>query len=180
MAEQKLSSKLFHNHIKLGLGYLFAKDVLCKFVCEDTKEFTKQVLNNQPVVSECHMCRTSNLLECPTRGICNRDVSRCRYHSGLSSAYRICPNGICDQFKRCIESDHRSEPAWRNTDATKWCTSEIEVVKCFMPEKGYDAVALFCDIDFHGIISVLINNQRFQNKLSIQQSQIKKVTNNVN
>ena len=175
MAEEILSSKSFHNHIKLALGYLFTKDLLVEFVQEDTNELIENIRHNTTGVTECHGCGTPNVLECPTSGICNLKSSNCRYHSDTAREHRACPNGICDQLKSTIESIHRDQPTWSNTDARKWCTSAVEVAKCFMPEKGYDAVASFDKIDFHGIISVLINNKRFQNKLCISLTQIKKV-----
>lgn len=174
MALKILSTKLFHNHLKLQLAFQFARDVLEHFVQEDTDEFIESVLHDiyttssVPKGTKCYNCRTPNVLECPTTELCYQKYSKkCLFHNGSCNTYRRCPKGICTNFKDKIKAIHIGQPVWQNTDASKWCRCATEVAKCFMPKKGYEDKTSFKDIDFNGIINVIINNKRCRNKLTI-------------
>ncbi|XP_052819869.1 uncharacterized protein LOC128245683 [Mya arenaria] len=119
-----------------------------------------------PSGAECAHCFTENVLKCSTPKICTR-TENCKFHNGPSKQYVPCPVGICEGVRDEIVRHHRfSGPSWKNTNADKWRTEPWEIGKCFLPPDGYKTVSSIKDSDFNGVISVMINCEDFQNKLS--------------
>ncbi|XP_052769843.1 uncharacterized protein LOC128209714 [Mya arenaria] len=114
----------------------------------------------------CSLCRTDNILPCPTKGLCS-NPRNCKYHNNPSNIYRPCPSNICDDFRDEIIKVHKyARPSWKNSKADQWCTNHWEVAKCFMPPDGYHDVTSYDDTDFNGIINVMINCNEFQASMS--------------
>ncbi|XP_052760057.1 mitogen-activated protein kinase kinase kinase 3-like [Mya arenaria] len=119
-----------------------------------------------PSGAACAHCFTENVLNCPTRGICT-STRNCRFHNCPQKLYAPCPVGICECVRDEIVKHHRfSGPSWKNTNADKWSTIPWEIGKCFLPPDGYKTVSSIKDIDFNGVIAVMMNCEDFRNKLS--------------
>jgi hypothetical protein len=90
------------------------------------------------------ICGTNNT-------ICKRIGQRCR------SKHHSCPKGICEDLRDNIIAAHSyKNPSFKNSDAQKWCDDFFEVMKCYLPLEGYADKSTVDEIDFNGIISVVI------------------------
>lgn len=107
-----------------------------EFVEREIKLVHQQIINKLPAGAICNSCTTQNVVLCPTKDVCTIERSgKCRFHSVLPTS---CPNKICDTIAKEIKSIHNyNTPSWRNTDASRWCTSAWELAKCFLPSDGY-------------------------------------------
>ncbi|XP_052760388.1 uncharacterized protein LOC128203144 [Mya arenaria] len=160
------------NWIKANLALKITKDGLQDFL-EDVLTCVHQDIYSTvrtskglPSRAACAHCFTENVLKCPTRGICT-STRNCRFHNCPQKLYAPCPNGICEGVRDEIVKHHRfSGPSWKNTNADKWSTIPWEIGKCFLPPDGYKTVSSIKDSDFNGVISVMMNCEDFQNKLS--------------
>ncbi|XP_053379599.1 uncharacterized protein LOC128548526 [Mercenaria mercenaria] len=170
----KLTESKYHNWVKAGLAVLFTKEGIQPFVHDEIEQFQRKCLadicnNNKLLVgSTCNSCCTENILVCPTNKICNVRRGNCSFHRNTSMQYNPagCLNNICHNFKTKIEKAHRyNSPSYRNTDATQWCSNPWEVAKCFLPPNGYMDVTSADEMDFNGVISVIMNYKGFQSKV---------------
>ncbi|XP_052771660.1 uncharacterized protein LOC128211200 [Mya arenaria] len=167
-----LKKKAAQNWIKAALALKITKDGLQDFL-EDVLTCVHQDIYSTvrtskglPSRAACAHCFTENVLKCPTRGICT-STRNCRFHNCPQKLYAPCPNGICEGVRDEIVKHHRfSGPSWKNTNADKWSTIPWEIGKCFLPPDGYKTVSSIKDSDFNGVISVMMNCEDFQNKLS--------------
>ncbi|XP_052810402.1 uncharacterized protein LOC128238479 [Mya arenaria] len=151
------------NITKQGLQDLVGDVLTC--VHQDIYN-TVRTSNGLPAGAICAQCFTENVLQCPTRGICT-SLRNCRLHNSPTNKHVSCPNGICGNVHDEIIHHHRfNGPSWKNTNADKWCTSPWEIGKCFLPPDGYKTVSSVNDSDFNGVISVMMNCNDFQNRLS--------------
>jgi hypothetical protein len=170
-----LINRDFQNWLKGSLAVLFAKEGLIDLVGLENIDFQRNLL--QTVYTQigiqhgttCSSCTTANVLSCPTDGFCKG--RRCKAHDSRVPDKRpniACPNGLCSHIRDAIKKEHRfNGPSWKNTDARKWCSDAFELSKCFMPPDGYSDKTSLADTDFNGILAVVINNNRFQRKMSI-------------
>ncbi|XP_052820841.1 uncharacterized protein LOC128246603 [Mya arenaria] len=167
-----LKKKAAQNWIKAALALKITKDGLQDFL-EDVLTCVHQDIYSTvrtskglPSRAACAHCFTENVLKCPTRGICT-STRNCRFHNCPQKLYAPCPNGICEGVRDEIVKHHRfSGPSWKNTNADKWSTIPWEIGKCFLPPDGYKTVSSIKDSDFNGVISIMMNCEDFQNKLS--------------
>ncbi|XP_052762699.1 uncharacterized protein LOC128205233 [Mya arenaria] len=114
----------------------------------------------------CGLCRTSNILPCPTRGLCSHAWKNCTFHDAPHKMYKPCPNRICEYLRYQIYSLHRFEmPSWRNTRAEMWNNNHFEVAKCFMGE-GYHDAASFDDVDLNGVLDLMMNCKEYESYFS--------------
>jgi hypothetical protein len=172
-----LEKKEFHNWLKGAMSVLFAKEGLSEFVLTEITEFHKDLINSVltqngiPPGTLCASCTTANVLSCPTANFCSKG-KRCNKHDKTvpdKMPSIQCRNNLCNGIKDGIRTLHRYiQPSWNNSDATKWCVDAFEVAKCFMPPDGYSGKRSLADTDFNGMISMIINNKRFQNKMTTQ------------
>ncbi|XP_052821010.1 uncharacterized protein LOC128246699 [Mya arenaria] len=167
-----LREEEFQNWIKAALALKITQEGLQIFVEEVLTCVHQDIYSNVrtskglPLGATCAHCFTENVLNCPTRGICT-SKKNCKFHNGPSKQYVPCPNGICEGVRDEIVQHHRfSGPSWKNTNADKWSTIPWEIAKCFFPPDGYKTVSSIKDSDFNGVISVMMNCEDFQNKLS--------------
>ena len=163
------------NWLQASLAVSITKEGIEPFVYNEIKEFQQKCLSDIcytnwiPSGTICTNCCTENVVKCPTNRICNVGRGTCRYHRGVAKQYLPtgCTNKICHNLKNEIQNAHRFHgPSYKNTDATQWCTNAWEVAKCFMPPDGYKDVTTPAETDFNGIISVIINHNDFQSKIS--------------
>ncbi|XP_053378903.1 uncharacterized protein LOC123526359 isoform X2 [Mercenaria mercenaria] len=174
-----IQDKEFVNWLKGALALLFAKQGLDDFVSDEMTQFQKDMLASifqkkaLPAGTVCNSCTTENILACPTQNFCSK--SRCKLHDTGQADKRPnqpCPNGLCQDIRDCIRREHRyNGPSWKNTNARRWSNDAFEIAKCYMPPDGYSGVTSLADTDFNGTLAVIINNKRFQNKMSAQLSQ---------
>ncbi|XP_045161673.2 uncharacterized protein LOC123526543 [Mercenaria mercenaria] len=167
----KLPKPRYSNWLKAGLALLITKEGLTDFVYDEIEQFQIKCLadicakHGLPPNTTCSSCSTVAVLVCPTAGICNRKSGTCTFHNG--NYYRMCPNQVCDRLRQAITNAHRyPRPSYKNTDATKWCSSAWEVAKCYMPADGYSHAMTAAETDFNGILSVILNHKSFQSKIS--------------
>ncbi|XP_052759748.1 uncharacterized protein CXorf38 homolog [Mya arenaria] len=160
------------NWIKAALALNITKEGLQIFVEEVLTCVHQDIYNNVrtskglPGGATCVQCFTENVLKCSTPKICT-SKKNCKFHNGPSKQYVPCPNRICEGVRDEIVQHHRfSGPSWKNTNADKWSTIPWEIAKCFLPPDGYKTVSSIKDSDFNGVISVMMNCEDFQNKLS--------------
>ncbi|XP_053407161.1 uncharacterized protein LOC128559461 isoform X2 [Mercenaria mercenaria] len=164
----------FQYWLKGALAVLFTKQGLEEFVTVELTQFQKDLLasifksKNISPGTVCNSCTTENTLPCPTANFCPRGRN-CNLHDNIlpnKSPNRPCPNKICQHIRDEIRREHRyNVPSWKNTDATGWCTDAFQIGKCYMPPDGYYSVTSFQETDFNGILSITINNKRFEHKM---------------
>ena len=147
-----------NNWIKALLAFKYGKLAIHSAVKNGVTHFRDSVLSKCPT-NNCDKCATY----CITSGRAGRpqaSSSKAKYMKRVN----YCPNSVCDVLCDAIIGADKLDPTWFNTDATKWCSSPLEVAKCFMP-KGYDKISSFEEIDFTGFMSVFINAKFMQNVL---------------
>ncbi|XP_053378649.1 uncharacterized protein LOC128548219 [Mercenaria mercenaria] len=171
---RKPFDKKYQNWMKAHLAVKITKEGIEPFVYDEIEQFQQKCLtdicknNGLPVGTTCSSCCTENVVVCPTNRICNAGRGRCNFHRNSATQYRPsgCPNKICHNFKNEIQRAHRFYgAAYKNTDATQWCSNTWEVAKCFMPPDGYKNSTSATETDFNGIIAVLMNYRAFQSKV---------------
>jgi hypothetical protein len=171
-----LINRDFQNWLKGALAVLFAKEGLLDLVEHEIIDFQRHLLQTVytqkgiPSGTTCSVCTTANVLSCPTAGFCSKG-KRCKVHDSKvpdKKPNKACPNGLCSYIRDAIKNEHRFKgPSWKNTDARKWCSDAFELSKCFLPPDGYSDKTCLPDTDFNGILAVVINNNRFQRKMSV-------------
>ncbi|XP_053378818.1 uncharacterized protein LOC128548329 [Mercenaria mercenaria] len=172
MRRQRLSKQKFDNCLKLGLALQITKDGLEDYVNEGTAQFHDHIVQKLQTNSPCNECRTENVLECPTSGVCNR--KHCSFHNSVGKQPRKCPNSTCTKVRDHIQESHRfGHPSWQNTDATQWVSDSFQIAKCFVsPEECcYSGIKSIKELGFDGILSIIINNNYFQNKVTANLSE---------
>lgn len=88
-------------------------------------------------------------------------------HGKCNCPSKSCPLGICDTFRIQMENEHRyKELSWKNTNIEEWRNSPWEVAKCYFPKDGYITKLSAEQTDFHGIISLIINNNQLRKRFS--------------
>ncbi|XP_053379686.1 uncharacterized protein LOC128548548 [Mercenaria mercenaria] len=173
------------NWIKGAFALHVTKEGLEDFVTDEISQFQTDLLTSicrnigKPVGTICNSCTTANILPCPTNGFCTSG-GRCKMHV-LTDRRREpnipCKSNICQAIRGGIRREHRYfhpskfEPSWKNADATQFCSDSFQLAKCYMSVDGYSKVQSLAETDFNGVINVVINNKRFQNKLSAKLSQ---------
>ena len=163
MAEPK--EILYRNWIKAGLGLLYVKEGIQDFIVDEINNFHSNVLGTLPGAGRCTFHTIQNVLRCPTRGICSGRP--CRFHDNNDPVKTYTPCLICDAIRNEIEIAHRyGQPSYKNTRSKLWCTGSWELAKCFMPAQGYSNKNTADDTDLSGLISVILNNKDFQNKIT--------------
>ncbi|XP_060555911.1 uncharacterized protein LOC132716620 [Ruditapes philippinarum] len=171
MATKKQNDSKYHNWCKAGLAIFFTKEGIRPFVNKEIKLFQQKLLKDSKGNNKgtCSNCRTENVVECPTNGICKiKYGKKCSFHRNACTKFNEsgCPKNICDTFYRELKKVHRFDgPSFRNTNAKQWCTNAWELAKCFMPPDGYDNVQSEDGTDFNGIISVILNFKEFDKKI---------------
>jgi hypothetical protein len=168
---KKLSNSRYNNWVKASLAVLITKEGIEPFVEDEIEQFQQKCLtdicNNQglPSGTTCINCCTENVVNCPTKRICNVVNRTCRFHRNFLPA--VCQKKICHNFNTEIQKAHRyNGPSYKNTDATQWCSKSWEVAKCFMPPDGYKDAVSASETDFNGVNSVIINCRCFQTKVT--------------
>lgn len=165
----KLSDKRFQNWIKASYAGNIAKEGVAGIVLDKIKKFHRDVLAE--VLAEeklddgarCSVCKTENILKCPTRGVCEIRSGVCSYHNCKENEYRECPNRICDRLRIIIRKSHRfRNPSLKNTFADLWCTHPLEIAKCYLPREGYLGVKDISEMDLNGILNIMINHLAFK------------------
>jgi hypothetical protein len=165
---QEMTNSKFQNWIKSGLAIKYTKEGLQDAVIQEMQSFHNQCYNGVltrkglPVGTICNLCTTESIMICGTNNtICKKIGQKCL------SKHRPCSLGICEDLRDNIIKAHRySEPSFKNSDAQKWCVNYFEVMKCFLPRDGYTDKSTVDEIDFNGIISVVISFKYFQNKIA--------------
>lgn len=151
------------NWAKLAVAVYIATQGLLDFVKSHIDKFQKDLLANNSKTSAvltCNTCSTTDVVPCPSRGICNH--GKCKFHT---SPPKKCLNSICNNIQSDIENEHRFKTvSWKNTDARAWCTNAWQIAKCFMPP-GYLLVTTAEETDFNGLINVILNCMRFDSLL---------------
>ncbi|XP_053378860.1 uncharacterized protein LOC123526246 [Mercenaria mercenaria] len=164
--KSRLSKQTFSEYLKLGLALQITKEGLQGVVETETVEFHCMILQEIRRKPLCSECRIENVLECPTVGLCKR--KQCPFHSSSLKQPRQCPNGTCNIFRDRVKEAFRyvAEPAWRNTDAQQWSKNAFQLTKCFLPPETYEDVNSIEDVDLYGLIRVILNNKRYDEKIS--------------
>lgn len=152
------------NWAKCVLAVNITREGLIDFVNREIKTFQTDILNNVyqslPAVAvgtTCGKCTTPDVIPCPTRNVCAGRL--CKFHTFKRVP---CQTGICTIMKKGIEAEHRfSFPSWKNTDARLWCSNAWEIAKCYLPPDGYSQVHTATETDFNGVLSVILNCNRF-------------------
>lgn len=170
------------NFLKSFVALFYTKEGLEVFILEEIAQFQTDILtyistNCLPSGTVCTSCTTANVLPCPTIGFCTSG-GRCRLHKANDPTRKADTQcNICKTLRDRIRLEHRYyvpnkvEPSWKNADATQFCTDPFQILKCYLPPEGYSNVQSVKETDFNGVISVIINCKRFQNKLSAKLSQ---------
>lgn len=155
-----LGSPEYQNWIKCALAVNITAEGLRDFVKREIRDFQNDTFRKVCKTSKCNNCKTSDMLRCPTNTICRKYRGKCNFHINPP---RQCPQKICNQIKDEMINQHRfGSPSWKNTDATKWCTDEWEIAKCYFPRDGYKDVHTAEETDFNGIIGCILNCKRFE------------------
>jgi hypothetical protein len=183
----KLNTESFIYWLKLGLAIQYTKEAIEPAIINDTDQFQEEILKDVYTKkgvcrgTTCCSCRTENLVPCPTRDFCTKGKkAQCKVHSQPGNQNRVCPNNICDTFMYKIRDEHRYfKPSWKNCNAERLCAEPIQIAKCFMPKDGYADVTSFDDVDFNGVLNVIINNKRFQAKFADDLSNSKNIVTEV-
>ncbi|XP_053393400.1 uncharacterized protein LOC128555325 [Mercenaria mercenaria] len=173
---QKLQDERFKNWLKGALAIIFCKEGLEDFVLDEMTQFQRDILQNiytnygvKPY-TVCTFCTTANVLPCGTKNFCSVG-KKCFVHDSKvpnKTPNQQCPNRICQRLSDSIRTMHRfTNPSWKNTDATLWCTDAFYIAKCYLPPDGYGGATSIREVDFNGVISAILTNKRFQNKLAI-------------
>ncbi|XP_045161243.2 uncharacterized protein LOC123526244 isoform X2 [Mercenaria mercenaria] len=170
MSRQRLSKQKFDNCLKLGIALQITKDGLVDYVNEGTAQFYDHIVQKLQTKSSCNVCRTENVLECPTPGICNR--KHCSFHNSVKKQPRKCPRNTCNKVRDHIQESHRfGHPSWQNTDATQWVSDSFQIANCFVLSDECSGIKAIKDLGFDGILSIITNNHHFQNKVSANLSE---------
>ena len=183
----KLDTDTFIYWLKLGLAIQYTKEAVEPVVIGDADQFRQEILkdiyikNGVSKGSICKSCRIENVIPCRTSNFCTSGKGTpCKLHALPGNQDRHCPNKICDTFVRKIRDEHRYfKPSWKNCSAEHWCTESVEISKCFMPKDGYADVTSYDDVDFNGVLNVMINNKRFQDKFTDDLSKSKNIVTEV-
>ncbi|XP_053383557.1 uncharacterized protein LOC128549884 [Mercenaria mercenaria] len=149
------------------------------FVSDEITQFQRDILQNiytnHGVQSHtvCTACTTANVLPCGAQNFCSVG-KKCFVHDSKvpnKTPNQQCPNRICQRLSDAIRTMHRfTNPSWKNTNATLWCTDAFYIAKCYLPPDGYSGATSIREVDFNGGISAILTNKRFQNKLAISLS----------
>ncbi|KAH3749721.1 hypothetical protein DPMN_184231 [Dreissena polymorpha] len=160
---EKIRDHKMVNFIKCILAGFVTKDALIPFVT-DVMEAVKESLTRQTGNVTCGVCSTPNVIDCPAKGICDRNKRKCSFHA--KQKFQKCGKGVCQTVRDAISQLHRYEnPSWCNTDATQWLTEWWEVAKCFLPPQGYDDKDSADKTDINGILNLIINCREFDNEI---------------
>ncbi|XP_060573067.1 uncharacterized protein CXorf38 homolog [Ruditapes philippinarum] len=74
------------------------------------------------------------------------------------------PFAICSKMYDCIVCDHFfTDPLWSNTDPRKWCSDPWSIAKAYQSTIGQNTSAK--DTDASGLLSIIINDTTFTDKL---------------
>ena len=175
MAET-LANKKYLSWLKIQFALLYIKKEIEPVVFDEIERFRKECLQNiaksqdLPPEITCSSCLTENVVICPTTGVCNIQGGQCSYHKDNARKFRRpdgCPNKVCYILMNKIKDAHRySEPSYKNTNATEWCSNPWEIAKCYMPPGGYKGVRNATETDFSGLISIILNFKGFDAKIS--------------
>ncbi|XP_053379965.1 uncharacterized protein LOC128548621 [Mercenaria mercenaria] len=170
MGRPRLPKLKFDNCMKLGLALQTTKDGLIGFVNEGIAQFRVNIVQKLQTKS-CNECQTENVLNCPTFGICKR--KHCQFHNSVGKQPRKCPRSTCNKFRDRIQESHRfGDPSWQNTDATQWVSDSFQIAKCFVSsDECCSGINSIKELDFEGILSIIINNLHFQNKVAANLSE---------
>lgn len=141
-----------------GIDYddLFKKDQWNWLKCRLAMHFTREALV-ELIENELKSILTS--LNLPRGKVCSTCSS-----DDLSSR-QTCPVDLCHKVADEIKRRHRyGSPSWSNTNPQSWYGADVwPIAKCFMPVDRHTAATPAKDIDFSGIINVVINCTRFDN-----------------
>lgn len=151
------------NWAKCAVAVSITSEGLRDLVKKEIEVFRDNILTNvrQPSAFTCNSCSTSDVLECPTNTVCKKYQGKCTFHTYPPSQ---CKNNICNKIRDEIIKEHLfGKPSWKNTDATKWCSDEWEIAKCYFPPNGYEDKHTAEETDFNGLISCIINCTLFKN-----------------
>jgi hypothetical protein len=147
-----LAKEEFKNWVKGTLALLFTKDGLKDFVSTLVVQHHQRLLQLVPAtnIQKTCTCTINSLPQCTTSN---------KHGHVVANPRQLCARGVCNILMDCICKDHRYRgPSWRNTDPQKWSTDAVEIAKCFMAREGYSQKSSLNEIDFNGILSVVINN----------------------
>ncbi|XP_060583826.1 uncharacterized protein LOC132739990 [Ruditapes philippinarum] len=161
------------NFLKSLSALRLVKESVEPLVKKGSLQYTEEIINQARQEAGlygkdiCGHCTTHNAVPCkPGNGLCHYDKDgNCRFHdtSDPLKAFKICPKGICNRIVRIIKSRHRfHSPTFKNTDARRWFQNPFEIMKCFIPTDGYQAIETVEKTDLVGLLSVIINCKSFQ------------------
>lgn len=153
------------NWFKCTLALHITRAGIVDFAEKEMNLFHHYILSTLPSGSICNSCTTPNVVLCPAKWVCKKGpAGKCSFHSVPPTG---CPKRICDRIANEIVLVHKyGGPSWKNTDASKWCTSPWELSKSFFPPDGYLMVSTAEDTDFNGFISLIQNCTRLHSQLS--------------
>lgn len=164
------------NWFRCTLALHITREGILEFVDDEIKTLHHRILKTLPVGSICTSCVTQSVVPCPAKKVCKigRDGKCLNFHNVPPTG---CPKRVCDRIVREIELVHKyNGPSWKNTDASKWCTSPWELAKCFCPPDGYAKIFSPQDTDLNGLISVMQNCSHFQFRSSTADTVLEKVS----
>ncbi|XP_052214954.1 uncharacterized protein LOC127833629 isoform X10 [Dreissena polymorpha] len=162
------------NWLKAWLAVDIAKSGLDHFAENEAKTLHLNIYNavwsSVMAPAVCFGCNTANLLNCPTRGVCDKQGanSSCKaMHDTVTNQPRPCPTNVCNKVLDEIKNLHRfARPSWKNTRADLWAQHPWQIAKAYFPPDGYTAKNSVQETDFNGIISFMMNCKHFDNKFS--------------
>ncbi|KAH3812381.1 hypothetical protein DPMN_140811 [Dreissena polymorpha] len=162
------------NWLKAWLAVDIAKSGLDHFAENEAKTLHLNIYNavwsSVMAPAVCFGCHTANLLNCPTRGVCDKQGanSSCKaMHDTVTNQPRPCPTYVCNKVLDEIKNLHRfARPSWKNTRADLWAQHPWQIAKAYFPPDGYTAKNSVQETDFNGIISFMMNCKHFDNKFS--------------
>ncbi|KAH3811271.1 uncharacterized protein LOC127836583 [Dreissena polymorpha] len=162
------------NWLKAWLAVDITKSGLEQFVENGAKTLHTNIFNNVWSINisqaTCSGCQIANLLECPTKGVCNKHgaQSTCTsMHDNAAKQPRPCPANVCNKVHDEIVKQHKfKKPSWKNTIAQQWTTNPWQIAKAYFPPDGYAGQCSVQETDFNGIISFMMNCKDFDNKFS--------------
>ncbi|WAQ99683.1 LOW QUALITY PROTEIN: hypothetical protein MAR_024056 [Mya arenaria] len=148
--------------LKCWMAVYITRGGILPFVREQMTDLHKAFLDiiEKEGLHACSSCCIPNVLNCPTRGLCYVKKGHCNLHSAPELMYKFCK--AHDRFKTEIEKQNRLKPFWTSSKAEKWFSSPLELAKCFLPKGEYSEKESFDELDFNGLIALIINCKTFE------------------
>ncbi|XP_053390266.1 uncharacterized protein LOC128553169 [Mercenaria mercenaria] len=169
MSDDDFKNHECSNMFRCLMALKHLRDSLIVFCEEIVKQHHASLLKKLPEIKDsCEHCTLEKLLPfhlyekkaCPSQ-------SKRKCFCSKKAGRQLCPNdGFCSKFFDLIVLEHRfRDPLWKNTDPRKWKDCPWSVAVCFINTQGYHDKGTADDTDCRGLLSIIINNLKFETEL---------------